>query len=202
MIIHNVEQGSDEWHEVRKGVITGSDFSKILTAKTMKISSQADELENRIIAEILTGEESSGFKGNEYTERGHELEPDAASMYEMLTGNTVEIVGFVTNDEGTIGCSPDRLVGEYGLLEIKCPAAHTHIKSLLENSVGDEHKPQIQGQLLITGRKWCDAFSYHPTLPPSIVRVERDEEYIAKLSEALDFVQANIKAKIQSIRSA
>lgn len=200
MQIHECEQNSPEWYQARLGIITASMFKKVLTAKTMKLSASADEIENRIVAEILTGHEIEEFCGNGYTERGHELEPDAVSFYEMQTGMDTQEVGFITNDEGTIGCSPDRLVGGAGLLEIKCPAAHTHIKSLLSGGVGDDHKPQVQGQLFVTERKWVDVFSYHPELPPSIIRVERDEDYIEKLGGALKFLRANIEAKIASIQ--
>lgn len=200
MQVHNLEQGTDDWYAVRLGVLTASNFSKVLTAKTMQLSASAAQLENEIVAEILTGEQGNTFFGSFDTERGKELEPEAVDFYEMLTGMDTEKVGFVTNDAGTIGCSPDRFVGDEGLLEIKCPAPHTHVKSLVEKSIGDEHKPQIQGQLMITGRKWADAFSYHPKMPPSIIRVERDEEYIEKLQTALDKLLLNIQTKLKTIK--
>lgn len=200
MLVHELEQGTEEWHSVRRGVVTASTFSKVLTAKTMQLSAQAAELENKIVAEILTGEDCESFQGNVHTERGREREAEAVDFYEMHSGLETKKIGFITNDEGTVGCSPDRLVGEDGLLEIKCPLPHTHIKSLLEGTIGDDHKPQIQGQLMITGRKWVDAFSYHPLLPPSIIRVERDEEYIGKLQAALEKLLTNVKNKIATIQ--
>jgi len=184
MIIHDVIQNSPEWYAVRRGVITASSFSKIITAKTMKISAQSDEIENKVIAEILTDEEDGEFNGNGWTERGKELEPKAVSLYEMVRDCETIPVGFVTNDDGTIGCSPDRFIGNDGGLEIKCLSAHRHIKYFLSGTIDEEHKPQVQGCLMITGRKWWDVMAYHPQLPPSIIRVEPDEEYQGKLSAA------------------
>lgn len=200
MICHDFEQNSPEWYAARIGVLTASCFDKILTAKTGKISAQAGELENRIVAELLTGEPCEGFNGNGHTERGKELEPEAVKFYEFKNDCETKTVGFVTNDEKTLGCSPDRLVGDEGLLEIKCPAAHTHVSSYFSGNLADDHKPQLQGQLLITGRKWVDILSYHPTIPPSIIRVERDEDYIKKLSDALALVLTNIQTKLKSIK--
>lgn len=199
MLVHNFEQNSPEWEQARLGVVTASTFGKIITAKTMKISASADEVENKAVFEILTGKESNEFVGNKHTERGHELEPDAVSMYEMIKGGDIQEVGFVTNDEGTIGCSPDRLIGEDGGLEIKCPLGHTHIKSFMAGTIADDHKPQVQGSLLITGRKWWDVMSYHPELTPSIIRVERDKEYIEKLEAALKTMLENIQTKINKL---
>lgn len=200
MIIHDFEQNSPEWYAARMGIITASTFPKVLTAKTMKLSASAEEIENRIVAEILTSGDNEGFSGNMWTERGHDLEPDAVALYEMTTGNSTTEVGFITNGEKTIGCSPDRLVGKDGGLEIKCPAAHTHIASYLSGSVADDHKQQVQGTLMITKRKWWDVMSYHPELPPSIVRVKHDEEYIGHLEDALNQMVANIQNKISKLK--
>lgn len=201
MIEHLCEQGSPEWHQARNGVITASNFGKIVTAKTMKLSAQADELENRIVAQILTGDDENDFEGNKHTERGKEYEPEAVALYEMLRGVETTAIGFITSDDGAFGCSPDRLVGEDGGLEIKCPAQHTHIRSLLAGSIAEDHKPQVQGCLYITGRKWWDCMSYHPKLPPSIIRVERDEAYISLLEENLFQMKKNIENKIRKVNA-
>src|ERR1051326_7063323 len=88
---------------------------------------------------------------------------------------------------GRMGASPDRLVGDDGQLELKCPSPETHVRYLLfpQKGVDAEYRVQVQGQLYVTKRAWCDVVSYHPDLPSVIVRVERDEEYIALLAEAL-----------------
>ena len=200
MKIYNHEQGSQDWFNARLGVVTASSFNSVITPKTLKPSSQAKLVENKIVAEIITGQSCEEFQGNDWTDRGQELEPDAAAFYEMQTGTTTQKVGFVTNDEGTIGCSPDRLVGDDGLLEIKCPAPHTHIGYLIDGTIAETYKTQVQGQLMVTGRTWCDVMSYHPEMPPSIMRVEKDEDYIAALSEALITVLENVQIKLKQIK--
>jgi len=200
MIIHDVVQNSPEWYQARLGVITASTFGKIITPKTMKLSKQAAEIEDKIVAELLTGESCDEFNGNGWTERGHELEPEAVSLYEMLNDCECVSVGFITNAEGSVGCSPDRLVGEDGGLEIKCLSGHRHVKFALAGNLDEEHGPQIQGQMMLTNRKWWDVMSYHPKLPPKIIRVERDEAYIQKLSEAITEMQKNIQFKIKTIK--
>lgn len=200
MKLHDVEQGTPEWYAARTGVFTASDFGKILTPKTLSLSKQAEELENKIVAEILTGQSTEAFNGNGWTQRGKELEAEAVLFYEGFYECETQRIGFATNDEGTIGCSPDRFVGDDGLLEIKCPAPHNHVKLLLDGMVGEDHKPQIQGQLLVTGRKWVDAFSYHPEIKPSIIRVGRDEGYIEMLAAALATLVSNVQTKLNIIR--
>lgn len=192
MQIHNVEQGSDEWHAVRLGIPTASEFAKILTP-TGKLSAQAEAYANKLVAEKLAGKRLESFEGNDWTERGNELEAAAVSYYEVLTDSTTEKVGFVT--AGECGCSPDRLVGDDGLLEIKCPAPHTHVHYMLTGKIEQKYTPQVQGQLMITGRKWCDLLSYHPDLPPVLIRIERDEDYIEALRGAIKELNKDIAEK-------
>ncbi len=179
IVYEEIVQGSDDWYQVRAGKPTASCFDKLITPLGEK-SKQMDGYANLLVAERMIGNEVRTFEGNAYTERGKELEAEAAAFYELLTEIDLHEVGFVSHETGA-GCSPDRFVGEEGLLEIKCPAPHTHIDYLLNDALESKYIPQIQGQLFITGKKWCDWMSYHPQLPPVIVRVERDTEYISKL---------------------
>lgn len=189
MKIHNVEQGTDEWKALRLGIPTGSSFDKIITS-TGKASTQADGYMALLLAEIMTGKPTMTFEKTPWMERGNELEAEAAQFYELQTDLAAVKIGFCTNDDGTIGASPDRLIGDDGLLEIKCPAPHTHVQYLLSGKVDRGYWPQIQGQLFITGRKWCDWMSYNPEMPAVIMRVERDEEFITALDTALkDFLK-------------
>jgi len=181
MQIINCEQNSPEWFAARAGIATASEFDKILTP-TGKESAQADKYINKLLADIVAGEPVNDFEGSAYMERGKELEAEAVSWYEFYTGNATESVGFVLSDG--YGCSPDRLVGEDGLLEIKCPAGHTHVEYML-SGFDKGYYPQVQGQLLVTGRRWCDWVSYHPKMQPIIKRITRDKEYISKLKIAL-----------------
>lgn len=182
MQIHNIEQGTPEWYAIRAGKPTASGFDKILSP-TGKPSTQADAYANSLLAEIMAGGAVEEWEGNQWTERGNEFEDEAVLFYEMQKDIEAEKVGFVTNHG--VGCSPDRFVGEDGLLEIKCPKASTQVKYLLNNKLESKYIPQIQGQLYVTGRKWCDWLSYSPELPSIIIRVERDESYITSLSGAL-----------------
>jgi len=182
MQIHNVEQNSPEWLATRLGIPTASSFGQIITPKGVR-GDGYEVYANTLIAELLCGNPVEDWKGNQWTERGKDLEDEAVLYYEMQQGIECEKVGFVTNYG--VGCSPDRFVGKDGLLEIKSLKASTQVKCLINNKVSSEYIPQIQGQLYVTGRKWCDWLAYSPEIPSLTIRVERDEEYITKLSGAL-----------------
>jgi len=192
MLSHNVEQNTDEWLNLRLGIPTASEFAKLVTG-TGKKSTQVTTYIDQLVAEIMLGRPCSNFTGNEHTERGHELEPHAVEYYELLNDIDTQQIGFVTNRQLSYGCSPDRLVGDDGMLEIKCPADHTHVGYLLKNKVPTKYIPQVQGQMLVADREWCDWLSYHPDLPSLIIRVERDEEYILLLRECLEHVENRTK---------
>ncbi len=183
MIIHDVVQGTTEWLAVRAGIPTASCFDRIIT-KSGKPSSQAEKYMHRLLAERIMGHPVAEFT-SAYMERGSALEAEAVAYYEGIREVETVKVGFITNDERTIGASPDRLSGENGLLEIKCPAEHTHVGYLITHAVDHEYYPQIQGQLWVTGRQWVDIQSYHPEMPPALIRVGRDEDFIAKLAAAV-----------------
>ena len=128
------------------------------------------------------------WEGNKYTQRGHELEDEAALAYELLTGRETATIGFVTDDDQNYGCSPDRAVGEDGLLEIKClPKKHISMLLYIEKHgrIPPDYVPQTQGQLFVTGRKWVDLMFYHPILPDQIVRVTPVEALQEAISEQL-----------------
>jgi hypothetical protein len=183
MIVHDVQQGSPEWLAVRCGIPTASQFDRILTAKTRKPSSQADKYAHELLTEWQLGEPMDAAS-SQFMQRGTVLESEAAGWYEFTTDIEPQAVGFVTNDAGTIGCSPDRLIGGDGLLEIKCLSAVNHVAALLGDA--DEYSLQIGGQLWLTKRDWCDRLYYHTTMKPIVQRVERDEELISQLSEAVE----------------
>ncbi len=188
MKVYDFEQGSEEWLQIRLGKPTASEFDKIITG-TGKASTQVNGYINKLLAEVIMGKPAESFK-SEAMERGSQLEQEAADYYEMLNDAVLHKVGFCTDDAGLFGCSPDRLVGDDGLLEIKCPLPHTHVSYLLSGKMDTGYKPQVQGQLMITGRAWCDFMSYHPDMPPLIVRVDRDEDYIESLkNELLDVIK-------------
>ena len=182
MIILGHEQGSPEWLAARLGKPSASMFSKLITT-TGKPSSSADGYINQLIAERLTGQ-SEPFYVTEWMARGTELEPEARKAYEFLSNNDVVETGFILDISSECGCSPDGLIADKGGLEIKCPAPQTMVSYLRDDQVGvKKYWQQIQGCMWISQREWWDFFAYHPEMPHVIVRVERDEEYIAKLAE-------------------
>lgn len=202
MIIHDHIQGSDAWHKARAGIPTASAFAKVITAVKMELSAQADGYENRLVAERITGHPIDDFGGTKWIERGKELEGDAVQFYEMLTGLDCTACGFMTNDAKTFGGSPDALVGAIGGLELKCPAPQTHVEYLLNpKGAYEAYKPQVQGNLMISGRQWWDVMSYHPELPPALYRATPDLAYQAKLKAALDQMEKNIQIKIAKIQA-
>jgi len=115
------------------------------------------------------------------------MEAEAVKFYEFQADAETVKVGFITNDEETIGASPDRLVGDKGLLEIKVPSEGIHVGYLLQSGGAyQEYRIQVQGQLWIAEKEWCDILSWHPELPPALYRIERDEEFIEKLASAVE----------------
>jgi predicted phage-related endonuclease len=199
----DVLQGSDEWDELRRGVPTASNFGKIITAVKAQLSTSWQTYAVELLAAELkvVVPPPPSF----WMEWGTENEPYAVAAYELMTGRKTEQVGFVwPDDHKRYGCSPDRLVGDDGLLECKCPMPETVLKYHLTGFPND-YKPQVQGQLLVTGREWCDFLAYHPELKPFLVRVERDEKYIANLTVALDEFCENLeelRSKLAGVNQA
>ena len=179
MIIHTVEQGAPEWLRLRLGMPTASRFGDVYTA-TGKASASAEGYMYSLLAEIFAGEPAESYT-SEAMERGTMLEPEAVSAYELIKDVETQVIGFVTNDEKTIGCSPDRMG-----LEVKCPALHTHLKYLVDNKLPTKYIPQVQGCMWICEQDHWDFMSYHPDARPLIVRVERDDDYITELSKHLN----------------
>jgi len=183
MIVYRCQQGTAEWSALRSGIPTASAFDNILTPKGSR-STSATKYLHTLLAERMMGKPIVQFQSM-WMERGQTLESEAVAHYESLHEVDTEKVGFVTNDARTIGASPDRFVGERGLLELKCPSEHVHVGYMLTKSVAAAYYPQAQGQIWVTERDWSDVVSYHPDLPHAIIHVERDEKFIALLAEAV-----------------
>ena len=186
-IIESCEQGSEEWLEMRLGKVTASRVADVIKkGRGSSVSQTAKSYMAELIAEVLTGE-SKPFFENDNMKWGTETEPQARSMYE-INNDFVDVkeVAFVEHNE-FIGISPDGLIGEDGLLEIKCPATTTQIKRALSSDYSSDYKAQIQMQLWVTERQWCDFVSFDPRLDCEASylqqRVERDEEYIEEMKE-------------------
>ena len=184
-IIETCEQGSIEWLSLRLGKITASRVKDVLTkGRGTSPSKTAESYMMELIAEILTGN-SKPFFENDAMRWGTETEPQARAMY-AVNNNFVDVkeVAFVEHNE-QVGISPDGLIGDDGLLEIKCPNTTTQLKRALSDDYSADYKAQIQMQLWVTEREWCDFLSFDPRLECDAgylqQRVFRDEEYIEEI---------------------
>lgn len=180
MIVHQCAQRSEEWFDLRRGIPTASSFDKIITPGG-RTSSQAKAYMYTLLAEWMLSESSDAIE-TAWMVRGVELEDAAVSAFEMATDTETVPVGFVTTDDGLVGCSPDRLVGSDGVLEIKCGKDNTHVGYLLTDGIEADYKPQVQGLLWITERERLWTCAYHPKLPTVVREVGRDDAYIKLLA--------------------
>lgn len=183
-----IEQGSPEWFALRCGLATASRFSNILTG-TGKASTSMDGYAAELAADRFAGRALEGWTGNAATERGNELEDQARKYYELYNGWDVEEASFIKLNDLDAGCSPDGLVGIDGLVEIKNQLPKGHVQTLSYYSrnrqAPPDYIPQVQGQLWITGREWCDLFFHHPDLPKLCIRINRDDSYINLLHQGV-----------------
>lgn len=179
----DVIQGSEEWLQLRAGVPTASNFDKLITSKG-EASKQAQKYLYELAVEKISGQHMETYK-SAAMQRGNDLEDEARQAYQIITGNEVVISGFCMMDDIDVGCSVDGMVGNDGLVEIKVPLPATHVEYLLDGQLPTTYFQQVQGQLLVTGRKWCDFMSYYPGVKPLIVRVYPDKEFQIRLKSAL-----------------
>lgn len=198
MITLEMEQLSPEWFKEKAGKPSASSFDKIVTSKG-ETSTSVKKYLYQLAGERVLGVKEEGFQ-NGAMQRGIELEGEARAYYELITGQTVQKVGICyQNEDRKFSCSPDGLVGEEGLLQIKCPSLAVHVGYLIEDKLPVDYVQQVQGELFVTGRKWNDFISYYPGLKPLIVRVERDEAFISKLEAELIRFCSNLETVVKKI---
>jgi hypothetical protein len=176
-------QGTEQWRANRRGIPTCSQFHRILSPAKLEPSAQAFGYICELVAERLLDVDIAP-EATAFMERGTIMEAEAIRWYEFQREIATEKVGLCVRDDGLVGCSPDRLVGEDGGLELKCPSAAVHVGYLLEG-LGAKYRLQVQGALWITGRKWWDLLSYNPDLPPALVRVYPEPDVFEALNEHL-----------------
>lgn len=177
---YEIEQRSPEWYAIRLGRLTGSDFHIFLGNSETK--------KNKLLqkaCERITGKSDEEHFISPDMQRGIDLEDEAIFLYEMQTGQDVKKVGFIEYDEW-LGTSPDGLVGDDGIIECKAPKDSVFVKQVIEDKIKPEYYTQIQCNLLVSGRKWCDYIAYNKNFDLFIKRFERDEEYIKKILQAKD----------------
>ena len=197
MIIHNVEQGTEEWLNLRLGVPTASRFKDIYTS-TGKASTSVTTYMHQLLAEPVAGKSIETY-ANKWMERGTEMEAEARGYYELIRDVEVEQVGFVLND--LAGCSPDGLTDRGGV-EIKCPKAETHIKYLLGGKCPAEYFPQVQGCMWLCERQEWDFISYHPDLPQFILTVYRDDKWLDGLKAELEKLHKKMNEFLEKLKNA
>jgi hypothetical protein len=183
-------QGSAAWWAARIGRPTASNYDRILTPRTAKPSAAQAGYVHTLCAEWLLGQPLDEDV-SEFMARGTGMEEEAARYYAFQRDVELEAVGFCESDDGETGCSVDRFSGADGIVEIKCPGAKGHVAYLL-GEAQDDHRPQIQGQLWITGRTWVDLVAYHPQLPTVITRYERDDLFLKRLADELPIFCAKL----------
>jgi hypothetical protein len=203
MKIIDCVQGTPEWAAARIGIPTASEFSRLVTS-TGAASKSLSGYANELAAELFAGQTLDAFEGNVWMNRGKDMEAAAVDLYAFTTDADVQRVGFVTNDAGLAGCSPDALVGDDGGLEIKCLKAERHIAARLYyqkyGKAPTDYIQQVQGSLLITGRAWWDLSFFHPELPPLTIRHFPDKEMHGALIKGIADVLAERDAALASMR--
>jgi len=175
-----MSQGSDEWFEARCGLATASRLNDVMAGGEGKTRRSYIYT---LIGERMTGEPAVGHQ-NQHTERGHEQEPIARGLYEAQSGVSVEQCGIMLNHG--IGYSPDGMVGDEGLLEIKTKLPHLQAEVLDKGKVPPEHMKQIQGGLWVSERNWLDFVSYCPQMPLFVARVYRDDHIISEIESEVE----------------
>lgn len=200
MIEQHLSDGTanPEWLALRAGKFTGSRFADLMARTKSGPSASRQNLLATLAVERITGSCVETFT-NAAMQRGTELEPVARSAYEMSRGLLVEEVGFVCGELDCVGVSPDGLIGSDGLIEIKCPSAMAkHLEALRTCAHAVEYRWQVQGQLWVTERDWCDVVSFDPRWPDglqlAVHRVFRDESAIADLRAAC--IEADIEVEM------
>lgn len=188
-----MEQRTPEWFAARLGKVTASRVADIVAKTKTGYSTSRMNYMAELICERLTGVQGASYS-SAAMQWGVEVEPQARSAYEGVTGSLVIELGFAPhNTISMAGASPDGLIGDDGLVEIKCPITATHIETLLGQSVPGRYNTQMQWQMACTGRKWCDFVSFDPRMPEGmqivIKRVERDNVAVAELErEVVNFI--------------
>jgi putative phage-type endonuclease len=200
----NLIQGSQEWLQARVGSLGASRVADAIARTKTGWGASRANLMAELIAERLTGQPADAYK-NAAMQWGNDKEPDARAAYGFFADVDVTEIGIVRhpNIEGT-HASPDGLVGEAGLVEIKCPNTATHIDTLLGQKVPAKYVTQMQFQMACTGRHWCDFVSFDPRMPEAmrlfVARVTRDEAVIADLERDVSTFLAELAGKVAELR--
>jgi putative phage-type endonuclease len=201
----DAEQGTQEWLDARAGKVTASRINEVLAKIKVGEAVSRRDYRCQIVAEILTGRPQEGGYINDEMRWGTEQEPYARSAYEVSRGGMIKTVGFVLHPTiERAGASPDGVVADDGLVEIKCPKTATHLDYLLTGSVPMKYAPQMAWQMACAERKWCDFVSYDPRLPEEhqlfVVRYHRDETVIAMMEREVEKFLGEVDAVLKVLK--
>ena len=200
------EQNSDAWRQARTGVLTASVIPDLMAkGKSGAIAAGRKNLAAKLIAEQLTGRPAEDGFQSEAMRRGKEMEGEGILAYAEDNFAEPVAVGFCLHDDNDFwGCSPDRFLGDDGLIEVKCPNVATHLSYLTKEAVPSKYYKQIQWQLHVTGRKWCDFVSYDPRLPREmqlyVERVVPDRDLLANIIEEARILEAEVVEACNRLR--
>lgn len=200
-----ISQGTPEWYQLRLGKVTASRVADIIRkGKSGAVSMSRARYLGELVAERLTGTPTNSFKSSDM-EWGNFTEPQARDAYAFYHDAELIEVAFVDHPSiHMAGASPDRLVGRDGLLEVKCPATHTHIATLLGAPIDPDYLTQMQWQMACTGRAWCDWVSFDPRIPDEmrlfVKRVERDDARIRQLEQDVTDFLAEVRLTVDRLR--
>jgi putative phage-type endonuclease len=186
-----MEQRTNEWFAARCGKVTGSRVADVMAKTKTGYAATRENYLAQLVVEWMSKQPYQMTYTNSAMQWGTETEPLARSTYEQLTGELVDEIGFVNHPQIEMaGASPDGLVGEVGLLEIKCPNTATHFEYIRRLEAPKKYMPQMQWQMACTQREWCDFMSYDPRAPEGLqsflVRVPRDDSYIKEIEQEVE----------------
>lgn len=203
IIVDDIIQGTDEWLKLRCGVITASEFSNLITPTGLNV--KAEKRNTYIMqkaGELVSKTPDIGYN-NSWMEKGKELESEARDYFRLqFFENDLKEHGFIFKDDSySVGCSPDGIlyIDNTVGLEIKCPKTSTHVKYLVEGKLPTIYIPQVQGSMLVTGFDSWYFLSYCPGLKPLLIKVERDDNFIDRLSTEIDIAVSEIKEIAEKI---
>lgn len=200
-----MKQGTPEWFAERLGKVTASRVSDVLAKIKTGEAAARSNYRAELVAQRLTGYMEEGFT-NAAMQHGNEYEKFARAQYEIKKDVMVDEIGFVSHPViEWAGASPDGLIGDDGLIEIKCPNTATHIDYMLAGKAPSKYIPQMVWQLACTGRKWCDFVSFDPRMPEEmqlfIVRFDRNDEQIAETEAEVRKFLTEVESTISKLRA-
>ena len=199
-----MEQRSTEWFTARLGKVTASRVADVIAKTKTGYSTSRENYMAQLVCERMTGTQGESYN-NAAMQWGTDQEPLARAAYEAAKDVLVDETGFVIHPTiSNAGASPDGLVGDDGLIEIKCPNTATHIDTLLSDKVPSKYNTQMQWQMVCTGRKWCDFVSFDPRMPEGlqlfIQRVDFDVEYVKMLEAEITGFLGELETKIEKLK--